>query len=175
MSFSFTTFPTLKTERLTLRKADFKDIETVYELRSSEEINKFVGTKRIQNREEAKDFIVICDALYKEKKRVFWLIEFRNKILGSIVLHSISLKKKEAEIGYKLKPVSQGNGFMSEAIEAVLNFGFEKMNLETIEAFTHKNNKASIALLKKHHFILQPERKCENFEYNQIFKLTNNT
>jgi hypothetical protein len=41
------------------------------------------------------------------------------------------------------------------------------MNLETIEAITHKNNKASIALSKKHHFILQPERKCENFEYNQ--------
>ena len=63
---------------------------------------------------------------------------------------------------------------MSEAIVSVLNFGFKDLQLNTIEAFTHKNNIASIALLKKHQFIFQPERKDEGFENNRIFRLENN-
>ena len=60
---------------------------------------------------------------------------------------------------------------MSEAMTAVLKFEAEHLKLKTIEAFTHKNNVASRALLEKHHFVFQPKRKCESFEYNRIFKL----
>lgn len=171
MSFNFITFPTLKTERLLLKEANFNEVKAIFELRSSEEINKFVGTKRIKTENEAVNFLMICDKLYKERNRVFWLIHFNNKVIGSIVLHNISLENKYAEIGYKLKTAFQQKGFMSEAIKTVLNFGFQEMNLKTIEAFTHKNNIASKALLEKHNFIFQPERKCKTYDFNRIFKL----
>ena len=45
------------------------------------------------------------------------------------------------------------------------------MNLTTIEAFTHKNNEASKALLKKHKFIFQNERREKGFDHNRIFQL----
>ena len=174
MSFNFTSFPELKAERLVLKKANIEDktdIKGVFDLRSSEEINKFVATKRVQKIEEAKDFITICSELFQQKKRVFWLIYFKNEIIGSIVLHNISLDNKYAEIGYKLKPDYQKKGFMSETIKTVLQFGFKKLNLNTIEAFTHKNNLPSIALLEKHNFIFQPERKCKTYNYNRIYSL----
>ncbi|WP_435415928.1 GNAT family N-acetyltransferase [Polaribacter aestuariivivens] len=174
MKFNFKTFPTLKTERLLIRQASFNDIKAVFELRSCEETNKFVATKKVQNFDEAKDFIVICDKLYKEENRIFWLIQYKNKVIGSIVLHRISLKVNYAEIGYKLKPAFQQKGFMSEALKEVLKFAFQKINLKIIEAFTHKNNIASIALLEKHNFIFQPERTDIGFEHNQIFKLVEN-
>ena len=47
------------------------------------------------------------------------------------------------------------------------------MNLKTIEAFTHKDNEASKALLKKHQFVFQVERREDGFENNRIFKLKN--
>lgn len=171
MIFNFTSFPTLKTERLLLREASFNDIKTVFELRSNKEINKFVGTKRVENIEEATNFIALCDNLYKQQKRIFWLIEYQKKIIGSIVLHNISLDKNYAEIGYKLKTKNQQQGFMSETLEKVINFGFSEMKLKTIEAYTHKNNMASIALLMKNSFIFQPERKCEVYDFNRIYKL----
>ena len=59
---------------------------------------------------------------------------------------------------------------MSEAMTAVLNFGIEQLNLKIIEAYTHKNNLRSIALLKKHHFVFQVHRKDPSFEHNRIFK-----
>lgn len=173
MYFNFTTFPILKTERLLLRRASLEDIKDVFDLRSSKEINKFVGTKKVENHQEAKDFIKVCDELYQQKKRIFWLIKYQQEIIGSIVLHKISLDDNYAEIGYKLKLEFQQKGFMNEAIKSVLEFGFTKMNLKTIEAFTHKNNMASIALLKKHNFIFQSERKCNTFDFNKIFTLVN--
>ena len=45
------------------------------------------------------------------------------------------------------------------------------MDLKTIEAFTHKSNNASKALLEKYRFELQPDRKDANFEDNKIFRL----
>jgi len=60
---------------------------------------------------------------------------------------------------------------MNESCKAVLNFGLYSMNLKTIEAFTHKDNEASKALLKKHQFVFQVERREDGFENNRIFKL----
>ena len=173
-SFSFETFPTLKTERLILRELTFSDVGVVFDLRSNKEINKFVGTKLVENNDEAKDFIIKCNDLYKVKNRVLWGIEYQKKIIGTIVLHNISLNEKYGEIGYKLKPEFQKKGIMSEALKKILNFGIEKMNLKIIEAYTHKNNISSIALLEKHNFIFQKERKCKVYDFNRIFKLKTN-
>mgnify|MGYP001121934197 FL=1 len=173
MTFNFTRFPTLKSERVLLRPLTFKDTKAVFDLRSSKEINKFIGTKRIESLDESKDFIKVCHNLYEEKKRVFWLIEFNNEVIGSIVLHQISIHNNYAEIGYKLKPEYQHKGLMSEAFKAVLNFGFNNLNLKTIEAFTHKNNLASITLLKRYDFVFQKDRKCNTYDFNRIFKLVN--
>lgn len=170
MAFNFETFPVLQTPRVTLRALKLDDAEPLLALRSSEEINKFVITKRMQNLEEAKDFIQTCNALYKKEKRIFLVLTNQVEILGTIVLHRISLARKYAEIGYKLKTEKQQKGFMSEAMTAVLNFGIEQLNLKTIEAYTHKNNLRSIALLKKHHFVFQAHRKDPSFEHNRIFK-----
>ncbi len=169
--FKFKKFPELKTERLLLIEANSNHIKAVFDLRSSKEINKFVGTKRVENHQEAKNFIEVCNELYQQKKRVFWLIEYQQKIIGSIVLHNISLNIDYAEIGYKLKPEFQQKGFMSEAIKSVLEFGFSELKTKTIEAYTHKNNLPSITLLEKHNFVFQPERKCTTFDFNRIFKL----
>ena len=102
------------------------------------------------------------------------MIELENIVIGSIVLHNISLENKYAEIGYKLKPEFYRKGIMSEVVDEVLKFGFKEMNLNTIEAYTHKNNIPSIALLKKYNFIYLPEKRDEKIKNNRIFKLEKN-
>jgi ribosomal-protein-alanine N-acetyltransferase len=171
MNYNFQETPTLHTERLVIREANLKDIKSVFELRSSQEINKFVGTKRIESTIEAKDFIEACNALFQVKKRIFWLVEFNQQVIGSIVLHNINLDLNYAEIGYKLKSEYHQQGLMTEVLEKVIAFAEKSMKLKTLEAFTHKNNLASIALLKKINFVLQPERRCKTYDFNRIYKL----
>ena len=169
--FPFSTFPTLKTERLILRALTFDDVKSIFELRSSKEVNKLITRKTPKNLEEANDFISVCHKEFTNKNRIFWAMEFNKKLIGTIVFHRISLKTEYAEIGCELFPNYQKKGFMNEAMTTVLKFGFDILKLKTIEAFTHKNNIASIALLKKYNFVFQPERKCESVEHNRIFKL----
>ena len=174
MDFTFNTFPNLKSERLVLRELTPNDTQPIFELRSNKEINRLISRKTPKNLEEAKEFIEVCLQEFKNENRVFWAIEFENQIIGTIVYHKIDILNNYAEIGYELNPNYQQKGFMSEALKTVLDFGFHKMNLKIIEAFTHKNNIASIALLEKYLFKYQPERKCESFEHNRIFKIENN-
>jgi len=171
MNNLFTSFPKLKTERLTLRELSFNDIKAVFDLRSSKEINKLITRKTPAYLEEAKEFISVCHSEFKNQNRVFWAMEFNKEVIGTIVFHNISLKDNYAEIGYELNPKFQQKGFMSEAINAVLEFGKTKMKFKTIEAFTHKNNIPSITLLEKYNFVLIPERKCKTVDDNRIYKL----
>ncbi len=173
-SFSFTVFPEINTERLSLRQLNTDDADVIFKLRSNKEINKFISRKTPKTLEDAADFIVVCQQEFKKENRIFWVMELNEtkQVIGTIVYHNISLKNDYAEIGYELHPTFHQKGLMNEAMQAVLEFGKTRMQLKTTEAFTHQNNKASIALLEKHHFVFQPERRDEGFENNRIWKLT---
>lgn len=171
MSFDFDTFPNLKTERLKLRVLTFDDTNAIFKLRSNKEVNRLIKRETPKNLEDAKNFINTYHTEFDKGNRIFWAMEFEKEIIGTIVFHNIDLTKNYAEIGYELFPKYHGMGFMSEAMKTVLDFGFNNMNLKTIEAFTHKNNKASFALLEKHNFVYQPERKCKVYDFNTIWKL----
>ena len=171
--FSFLHFPKLQTERLVLRRLNTGDVAAIFKLRSSEIVNKLITRKTPKNLEETAEFITICHQEFENKNRIFWAMQLKetDEIIGTIVYHNISLENNYAEIGYELNPTFHKNGFMSEAMKAVLEFGKATMQLKTIEAFTHKNNTASKALLEKHYFVFQPKRREEGFENNRIFRL----
>lgn len=173
MSLNLKNFPVLTSERLTLREINLNDAEPIFELRTNKEINTFITRDTPKNLNEAKEFIKMIINLVHQKKGILWVIESKKqkKVIGSIGLRHFEIAENYAEIGYELHPKHHQKGLMSEAMKTVLDFGIKKMKLKTIEAFTHKNNTASIALLKKHHFIYQPERKDLDFDDNKIWQL----
>ncbi|MFT4576078.1 MAG: ribosomal-protein-alanine N-acetyltransferase [Polaribacter sp.] len=173
--FSFTLFPELSTERLVLRQLTFDDKKAIFRLRSNKEINEFIQRETLKNLNQAEGFIQTCLDEFEKENRVFWamVLEDSNQLIGTIVLHKVDLENNYAEIGFEMNPDYQDEGYMSEAMSTILDFGTTAMNLKTIEAYTHQNNTASIALLEKYLFVLQPERKDEAVEDNRIYKFGN--
>ena len=62
---------------------------------------------------------------------------------------------------------------MSEALQKVVEYGFATMQLTSIDAYTNKDNLASLALLKKNGFVRNKdfeERMPDKteLEYNQV-------
>lgn len=167
-----TIFPELSTERLILRQLSFNDRRAIFKLRSNKEINLLITRETPKNLSEADAFIQACLDEFEKENRVFWAIQLKdsNQIIGTIVFHNIDLENNYAEIGYELNPDFQKEGFMTEAMKDVLEFG-RTMDLKTIEAFTHKNNNASIALLEKYQFILNTAKKDDLIENNHVFCL----
>lgn len=173
MNFDFTNFPVLQTERLTLRELNLNDTKAIFRLRTKKEVVEFIDRKTLNNLSETRAFIERISKLTSNNKGVFWVIESKSnsQVIGTIGLRNFEDEENYAEIGYELEPSYQQKGFMSEAFNVVVEYGFKQMQLKTIEAFTHKNNKASIALLEKQKFVFEPEIKDEGFENNISYRI----
>ena len=172
-------FPEIKTKRLLLRKIEESDCEDILFLRSDETVTKFIErpeNRKTKNKTDAIKFIKEINEAFGKNKSISWGITFKNnpKIIGTICLWNFSLINKTAEIGYDLNPEFQGLGIMSEAINSIIDFGFNNLKLDKIEAFTHKKNENSKKLLKKNEFVFNENRKDLENNYNIIFELINN-
>ena len=74
-------------------------------------------------------------------------------------------------MGYDLKPTFQGKGIMSEALNSIVEYGFNELKLERIEAFTNKQNEHSVKLLERNGFKVNALRKDKNNALNLIFEI----
>jgi len=147
---SFTPFPILTTERLTLRQLLINDEQEIFTLRSDSEINKYLDRQISNTIDDARNFInkiIKSDSLY-------WAITFseRNILVGTICLFGFSDENDKCEIGYELLTSFQGQGIMKEAVEKVIDYAFNTLNVKKIEAFMHRDNQSSIKLLEKFFF-----------------------
>jgi ribosomal-protein-alanine N-acetyltransferase len=173
MKFEFEAFPVLETSRLHLRSLEKKNAEQVLFLRSNEEVTRYIERKRPSRLDEALEFIDKIQAEYKKKESVSWAIHLEDEplMIGSICLWNFSADRKTAEVGYDLHPVQQNKGIMTEALRAVLHFGFERLSLDTIKAYTHHANESSKRLLIKNGFAIVAGEKDADNEDNVIFSI----
>lgn len=154
MKFNFEVFPVIKTSRLELRPLEHRNAEQVLHLRSDEEVNRYIQRKRLSKIDDALAFIDKIQAEYKKKESVSWAIHLEDEplMIGSICLWNFSSDRKTAEVGYDLHPAQQNKGVMTEALRAVLHFGFQELQLHTVKAYTHRANENSKKLLFKNGF-----------------------
>ncbi len=163
----------LKTNRLALRYPKEKDNKVIQFLRSDKTVNAYVERPRTNSLEEANQFIIDINRKILAEQLFYWCIIINDypKVIGTICLWNFSKNRNLAEVGYDLHPKFHGQGIMSEALQCILEYGFLSLNLQYIEAFTHKNNEPSKRLLIKNNFHLMKNRKDENNNNNIIFSI----
>ncbi|MBK1897476.1 GNAT family N-acetyltransferase [Chryseobacterium paridis] len=163
----------LETERLILKNIDENNVDDILRIRSNDVINKFVTRNSPKTNHDALDFILTIKKNTKNNQTVYLGISYKDqpKLIGTICLWNFSEDRSVAEVGYELLPDYHRKGIMSESLDAVLNYGFNELNLREIVAITHKDNENSIGLLLKHHFILEEGKEDEGFPENIIFSL----
>jgi [ribosomal protein S5]-alanine N-acetyltransferase len=154
LSNILSTFPTLTTQRLTLRQPLESDVQEIFLLRSNTTVNKYLDREPTETVEEALSFIRKVNDNFKNNAGVYWAITTTDneKLVGTICLFNFSDQDKKCEIGYELLPNYQGQGIMNEALEKIIAFTFHTLGFETIDAFTHKDNQSSTKLLQKFNF-----------------------
>ncbi len=163
----------LETERLILKPINESHVEDILKIRSNEVLNRFVKRILPKNNYDALDFILTIKKRVQNNETFYFGITYKNQqnLLGTICLYRFSEDRTEAEVGYELLPDYHRKGIMSEALSAVLNFGFNELNLQEILAFTNKFNENSKRLLLKNNFVLQQGRTDEGFPDNLVFSL----
>jgi ribosomal-protein-alanine N-acetyltransferase len=151
---SFTPFPTLTTDRLVLRQLETADAKPIFLHRSDDVVNTYLEDFRHSSIEETQAFIERVQREIAEGRTILWVLTEKgnNDFLGTICLWNISWNEQKAETGYTMDPKFHGLGYMNEAMAAILDFGFNKMGLNTIDAYTHEHNKNSVKLLRRNGF-----------------------
>ena len=126
-SKNFAPFPTLVTERLTLRQSVIDDEQEIFTLRSDSEINKYLDRQVSATIEDARNFIIKINENINKNNALYWAIMLsdRKALVGTICLFSFSDDNSKCEIGYELLTNFQGQGIMKEAAEKVINFRLE--------------------------------------------------
>jgi len=166
----------LETERLLLKEINESYVEDILRIRSNEVINQFVRRNSPKNNYDALQFILTIKERTKNNQTFYWGISLKDQLnlIGTICLWNFSEDRKIAEVGYELLPDYHRKGIMSEALTAVLDFGFNDLHLKEILAITNKFNENSKGLLLKHDFILEEGKEDEGFPENLVFSLKKN-
>jgi [ribosomal protein S5]-alanine N-acetyltransferase len=166
---TFYPFPILTTEKLTLRQLSIDDQQSVFTLRSDTEINKYLDREPSKTIEDAIIFINKVTENIKINNSLYWAITLTkdNTFVGTICLFGFSDENAKCEIGYELLTTFQRQGVMLEAAEKVIDYAFNTIGVQIIEAFFHKDNQPSIKLLEKLSFknsnlidTTAPDLKC---------------
>ena len=119
-----------------------------------EKVNKYLCYGRTDFTKE--DEVAWVETAIKEKKLVYSMFEkATNRFIGNIELMHPS--QSEAELGIALTGDMQDKGFGTEAITALLRYGFTTLGLTRIYLRTHPKNQRAIHVYQK----------CGFTEYNR--------
>jgi ribosomal-protein-alanine N-acetyltransferase len=163
-------FPVLNTARLQLREIISTDIDQLLELRSNEDVMKYIDIPKLKNLEEASGLMQrIADSI-SNNIGLHWAITEKgaDEMIGVILYKKVEAANHRAEVGYMLHPDHWRKGFLQEALTAVLDYGFNTLDLHSIEALVNPGNNASIRLLEKNNFVREALFR-ENYYFDGNF------
>lgn len=147
----FSSMSNLRTERLLLRKLNMHDAQNVYDYSSDPLVAKHVLWDAHRNVAESKSYIRYMMRKYRLGEPSSWGMEYleENRIIGTIGFMWYNEENRSAEVGYSLSRAYWNRGLMTEALSAVVRYGFERLGLNRIEAQHEVDNPASGAVMRK--------------------------
>ena len=170
LSIHLPIFPVLTTERMVLRELRRSDAEQVFALRSDPLVMQHVPRPLAATTEDALALIDLITSMVAANDAVQWAITVKgdDTFLGLIGFWRMEKEHHLAELGYMLAHEHWGKGYISEAIGALIPFGFNTLGFHRIEAITRPENAASIRALEKNGFVREAHFK-ENIFWNGSF------
>lgn len=155
------TFPILTTKNLTLRRMRLSDLPALIDGANNRKITDQIINFNYPFTEE--DAVIRFNFVlngFKQKERfVFAITQHDNdELIGEIGIH-LDKSNNSAQFGYWLNEKQWGKGIITEALGAILQFGFEVLKLNKIYATHYPDNPASGKVIQKNKMIKEAELK----------------
>lgn len=157
-------FEILETERLYLRKLTAEQYEEILDRCSDLEVMDFLRVQR-EDLEKERKKAEKGFSMHNKSLLIFQLMDKTNgQIIGWCGYHTWYHDHARAEIGYGMfEENAKAKGLMSEAMQPIIGYGFQKMNLNRIEAFIGPNNIASLKTVQKFGFVQEGHLRSHFF------------
>jgi RimJ/RimL family protein N-acetyltransferase len=143
--------PTLKTNRLSLRWIRAEDVDDFYAVYSNPQVMRYWSTPPLADKEAASKLISEIQRDVESREILKWGIALSDtdKLIGSVTLFHLDFTHRRAEIGYAQGRAYWGQGYMQEALKAVIGYAFTELKLHRIEADVDPRNDASVRTLER--------------------------
>jgi [ribosomal protein S5]-alanine N-acetyltransferase len=143
-------FPVLESERLRFIEMKREHKADIFRLFSDKAVVEHYDLEQFKSRTEAVKLITWFARQRRKNLGIRWGIVERNseEIIGTIGFYNFSPNHRST-IGYALRSDKWGQGIMQEAVETIIRFGFEQLQVNRIEAEVMKGNLRSERLLEK--------------------------
>lgn len=143
--------PTIAAGRVSLRWMSEGDIDALYTIFSNLEVMRYWSFPAIPDRNAATVMLKEIHDGFKSRALLQWGIARHtdDAIIGTVTLYNLGLDHRRAEIGYALGRAHWGQGYMQEALHALLGFAFGVLDLHRMEADVDPRNTASIRTLER--------------------------
>ncbi len=152
-AFGFEAMPQLETQRLVLREINpAADLQALYDLFADDRVAMSTDTGPFTEMREAQEVMDWFGALFTSHQGLRWAITMREgdgSMIGTCGFNIWNRRNNSAEIGYDLNPEYWGRGIALEAVEAMIAWGFENMELNRIQADVMAHNDRSARVLEK--------------------------
>ena len=152
----------LETERLILRPLDITDAEAMFTMDNNPNVHKYLWQKPTLELSETIKIIEMVQKQYVENKigRFATILKDSGEFIGWTGIKFVNDHVENGntnfyDYGYRLHEKFWNKGHATEASKAWLDYGFDQMNIQIMNAYTHAQNAASNHILQKvgFHFI----------------------
>ncbi|GGX63307.1 GNAT family N-acetyltransferase [Saccharospirillum salsuginis] len=141
----------ITTTRLILRKPKPEDAAAFFKVYSHREAMRYWSTPPHSDIEETVKVIENSIRGWETKDYYDFSIQLAQgqSVIGKAALHNIHKSSRRAEVGYLLSPDYWGQGYMKEAMTALIEHAFGALEMRRLEADIDPDNAASRALLER--------------------------
>ncbi|MFD0148186.1 GNAT family N-acetyltransferase [Streptomyces sp. NPDC055721] len=147
--------PSLHTARLRLRPFTAADADRLFALHSSTHVMRYWDSAPWNDRARSDRFIAMCGRIADEGTGARVAIDRASDgaFVGWCGLTGWDPDFRSASLGYCLDDAMWGHGYATEAAHAVLEWAFDTLDLNRVQAETDTRNVASARVLEKIGFV----------------------
>jgi [ribosomal protein S5]-alanine N-acetyltransferase len=147
--------PTLHTARLRLRPFTSADADALFALHSNDNVLRYWDAPPWTDRARAERFIAACRQMAEDGSGARLALDraFDGAFIGWCGLARWNPDHRSASMGYCLDDAAWGNGYATEAARALLQWAFDTLDLNRVQAETDTRNAASARVLEKLGFV----------------------
>lgn len=144
-------FPVLQTARLALRELNLADKEALFRIFSDEGVTGFYNIPTFTSLQDSQKLLERRISRYWTGKGISWGITLRGsrELIGGCSFNAWLHGRSVGELGYELARPYWNQGIMTEALTAVIRYGFETARLQRAQAWVMPQNVASARVLAK--------------------------
>lgn len=142
-------------ERVRLRRFEERDAAALFALYADAQVMRYWNHAPWTSMTQATAAIAEARADYASGASLHCAIEHRatGVLIGSCALYAFQREHATASVGYMLAREHWGRGYVREALELLLGFGFDACGLNRIEAEVSRHNTGSRAALVRLGFL----------------------